>query len=171
MIKLSKTIQHSREWHTHTHTHILSLSDTTAPRRPGLPQTLRFLGHTQWHTTVGRAPLDQGSVHYNDQYLATLTRDKHPKSPANEYHWWRHIRGSLTCSKAVTYCKMHCVLQCYSGVNKWTLNQEWKSANKENSTLIPERVKNCTRTCEPWSTKLLIGAVWFQNYFSITKSC
>ena len=33
---------------------------------------LRFLDHTQWHTTVGRTPLDKGSVRCRDLYLTTI---------------------------------------------------------------------------------------------------
>jgi hypothetical protein len=37
------------------------------------------LDHTQTHTTVGRTPLDEGSVRRRDLYLTTqtLTRDRH----------------------------------------------------------------------------------------------
>jgi hypothetical protein len=31
----------------------------------------RFLDHTQWHTTVGRTPLDEWSAHRRDLYLTT----------------------------------------------------------------------------------------------------
>jgi hypothetical protein len=31
----------------------------------------RFLDHTQWHTTVGRTPLDEWSAHCRDLYLKT----------------------------------------------------------------------------------------------------
>ena len=39
---------------------------------------LRFLGHTQQRTTVGRTPLDDWSARRRDLYLTTLTTDKHP---------------------------------------------------------------------------------------------
>jgi hypothetical protein len=42
---------------------------------------LRFRDHTQWHTTVGRTPLDEWSARRRDLYLTThttLTTDKHP---------------------------------------------------------------------------------------------
>jgi hypothetical protein len=41
---------------------------------------LRFRDHTNWHSTVGRIPLDEWSVRRRDLYLtnATLTTDKHP---------------------------------------------------------------------------------------------
>ena len=32
---------------------------------------LRFLDHTQWHTTVGRTPLDEWSARRRDLYLTT----------------------------------------------------------------------------------------------------
>ena len=34
-------------------------------------------GHTQWHTTVGRTPLDEGSARRRDLYLTTHTTEKH----------------------------------------------------------------------------------------------
>jgi hypothetical protein len=40
---------------------------------------LRFRDHTQWHNTVGRTPLDEGSAHRRDLYLTTHnTHNKHP---------------------------------------------------------------------------------------------
>ena len=43
---------------------------------------LRFLDHTQWHTTVGRTPLDEWSVHRRDLYLTTCnTRNRQTSMP------------------------------------------------------------------------------------------
>jgi hypothetical protein len=42
-----------------------------SPTRARAPSFLRFLYHIQWHTTVGRTPLDKGSVHCGDLYLTT----------------------------------------------------------------------------------------------------
>jgi hypothetical protein len=41
------------------------------------------LDHTETHTTVGRTPLDEGSVRRRDLYLTTetLTRDKNIHAP------------------------------------------------------------------------------------------
>ena len=36
-----------------------------------LPLSWGFLDHTQWHTTVSRTPLDEGSAHRRDLYLTT----------------------------------------------------------------------------------------------------
>ena len=49
----------------------LLFSGTTAQREPGPPHSLRFVDHTQWHTTVGRTPLDEGSAHRRNLYLTT----------------------------------------------------------------------------------------------------
>ena len=43
------------------------------------PHSGGYLGHTQWHTTVGRTPLDKWSAHCRDLYLTTHnTYNKHP---------------------------------------------------------------------------------------------
>ena len=41
------------------------------PTRVVVSSFLRFLDHTQWRTTVGRSPLDEGSARRRDLYLTT----------------------------------------------------------------------------------------------------
>ena len=53
-----------------------SRSRPTAQRRPGPLYSLRFLHHTQGHTTFGRTPLDEGSAHRRDLYLTTHNTHK-----------------------------------------------------------------------------------------------
>jgi hypothetical protein len=57
------------------------LSSPTWTRTASL---LKFVDHTQLHTTVGWTPLDDGSAHLRDLYLTThtLSKDSHPC-------WWR----------------------------------------------------------------------------------
>jgi hypothetical protein len=44
--------------------------------------SLRFLDHTQWHTPVGRAPVDKGSAHCRDLYLTTQhTKERDTHAP------------------------------------------------------------------------------------------
>jgi hypothetical protein len=57
--------------------------------RAGTTSFLRFPDHTQWHTTVGRTPLDEESVSRRDLYLTTHnTHNKHvqfgPEIPASD---------------------------------------------------------------------------------------
>ena len=40
------------------------------------PLILAFLDHTQWHITVGRTPLNEGSVRRRDLYLTTHNTHK-----------------------------------------------------------------------------------------------
>ena len=49
----------------------LFLTCTTAQCGPGPPHSLRFVDHAQWHATVGRTPLDEGSARRRDLYLKT----------------------------------------------------------------------------------------------------
>jgi hypothetical protein len=49
-----------------------------SPTRARAASFLRFLDHTQWHTTVGRTPLYEGSVCRRELYVITFTRDRHP---------------------------------------------------------------------------------------------
>ena len=54
---------------------------SNSPTRARAASFLRFLDHTQWSTTVGRTPLDEGSALRRDPRLTThttLTADKHP---------------------------------------------------------------------------------------------
>ena len=44
-------------------------SGTTAQRGPGPPHSLKFVDHTQLHSTVGRTSLDEGSARRRDLYL------------------------------------------------------------------------------------------------------
>ena len=46
-----------------------------SPMRARAASFLRFLDHTQWHTTVGRTPLDEGSTGRRDLYRTTLKTD------------------------------------------------------------------------------------------------
>ena len=55
-------------------------SDVTAQRGPVPPHSLRFLDHTQWHTTVGRTPLDESSACRRDLYLTTHNTHKRQTS-------------------------------------------------------------------------------------------
>ena len=43
----------------------------SSPTRAMAASFSRFVDHTQWHTTVGRTPLDEGSVRRRDLYLTT----------------------------------------------------------------------------------------------------
>jgi len=43
----------------------------TAPQWAMASSFTRFLDHTQWRTTVGRTPLDEGSARRRDLYLTT----------------------------------------------------------------------------------------------------
>ena len=47
------------------------LSWRNSPTRAKASSFLRFLGHTQWHTTVGRNPLDEWSASRRDLYPTT----------------------------------------------------------------------------------------------------
>jgi hypothetical protein len=42
-----------------------------SPTRTMAALLLRFLAHTQWHTTIGRTPLDEGSTRRKDLYLTS----------------------------------------------------------------------------------------------------
>jgi hypothetical protein len=57
--------------HTHTHTHPLPRCD---PTQVMASPFFRFPDHTQWHTTVGRTPLDEWSACCRDFYLTTHNR-------------------------------------------------------------------------------------------------
>jgi hypothetical protein len=49
----------------------VACSGASAQRVTGPPHSLRFVDHTQWHTTVGRTPLDEWSARRRDLYLTT----------------------------------------------------------------------------------------------------
>jgi hypothetical protein len=78
---------------------------------------LRFRDHTQWRTTVGRTPLDEGSVRHTDLYLTThnihnrqtsiLQRDSNPRSSK---------RASLTPlgQLVFTTCILNCDLRTFA---------------------------------------------------------
>jgi hypothetical protein len=55
-------------------------SSLNSPTRARAASFLRFLDHTQWHITVSRTTLDEGSARCRDIYWehTTLTRDRHP---------------------------------------------------------------------------------------------
>ena len=94
-------------------------SGTTAKHGPRPPHSLRFLDHKQWHTTVGRTPLDKGSAHRRDFYVTTLTTDIHAPgrnrtcNPSKRSavdtrlrplgHWDRQLNNSDVISKRMKY--------------------------------------------------------------------
>ena len=48
-------------------------SFSASPTRTRAASSLMILDHTQWHTTVGRIPLNEGSVRRRDLYLTKHT--------------------------------------------------------------------------------------------------
>ena len=56
---------------THTHTHISFFLWRCGPTRSMASSFMRFLDHTQRHTTVDRTPLDEWSARRRDLYLTT----------------------------------------------------------------------------------------------------
>jgi hypothetical protein len=96
-INKSKRKKYLRDWEKDTGTkgvvkiaHLPSLSSTdrtckilsvclslwrNSPTRTRSTSILTFLNHTQWHTTNGRTPLDEGSARRRDFYVTTLTTD------------------------------------------------------------------------------------------------
>ena len=48
----------------------------SSPTRAKVASFLRFLDHTQWHTTYGRTPLDEGSAHRRNLYRITYNTHK-----------------------------------------------------------------------------------------------
>ena len=51
-----------------------------SPTRARVASFLSFLDHTQWFTTVGRTPLDEGSARRRDFYLTTYNTDNRQAS-------------------------------------------------------------------------------------------
>ena len=47
-----------------------------SPTRAGAALFVTFLDHSQWHTAVGRTPLDEGSARRRDLYLITHNTHK-----------------------------------------------------------------------------------------------
>jgi hypothetical protein len=52
----------------------------TAQHEPGPPHFVRYLDHAQWHITVGRTPLAEGSASHRDIYLTTHNTHKRQTS-------------------------------------------------------------------------------------------
>jgi hypothetical protein len=53
-----------------------------SPTRDRVASFLRVLDHRQWHTTVGRTPLDEGSARRRNLYLTTHKTHTHSMPPA-----------------------------------------------------------------------------------------
>ena len=59
---------------------LLLLLWCNSPTRARAASFLRFLDHTQWHTTVSRTSLDERSVRHGDLYLTTRNTHKRQTS-------------------------------------------------------------------------------------------
>jgi hypothetical protein len=63
-----------------------SLPRRNSPTRARAASFLRFLDYTEWHTTVGRTSLDEGSAHRRELYLTTYdTRNRQIYKPLGEF--------------------------------------------------------------------------------------
>ena len=73
-----------------------------SPTQASAASFSRLLDHTQWHTTVGRTPLGEGSARHRDLYLTT--HDTHIHAPSG-------IFFSLNLSVLLRpYCPAFCLL-------------------------------------------------------------
>ena len=132
-----------------------------SPTRARAATFLRFLDHTQWHTTVGETPLGEGSARRRDLYPTTLTRDRHScrrgirtAIPASErpqtLAFDRSAAGIISYVKAFRHFahRCCCVLEC-TCLNLWGMAETaevplFASWCVQNKILTYENCRWCT---------------------------
>jgi hypothetical protein len=67
-----------------------------SPTQARATSFLKFLDHSQWHTTVTKTPLDEWSARRIDIYCTTLTKDRHlcPRWDSNPQY--QHASGCIS---------------------------------------------------------------------------
>ena len=81
LLDLRSNVHYPSSWGEMVNQNFIFFSWPYSPMRAWAATLLRFLDHTQWHTTVGRTPVDEGSARRRDLSLtthATFKRNRYP---------------------------------------------------------------------------------------------
>ena len=94
----------------------------------------RFLDHTQWHTTVGRASLDEWSARRRDLYLTSHNTHNRDPGGIRTHNLSRRAAADLRISSAYKwlYSELH---SCTRSMDVWT----WYLANSH-AVLSPQSI-------------------------------